>query len=221
MNMCNLLISKLKTKNMKKLFVIAVVVLLSIPAFSQIKFGIKAGAETTTVPTYELGNGTATIDALKNASWGYHAGAFLRLTLLGLYIQPEVVFASTTFDYNVKTAAGTPAVLKSQKFNRLNIPVLVGLKLGPLRLNAGPAASIQIGSPDALISDPNFENMYKGAVFGYQAGVGIDLLKKLTFDVRYAGSLGEKFGDNVTIGGQNFKLDYGQKSFLLSLGLMF
>ncbi len=206
---------------MKKLFAAILVILITIPAFSQIKWGIKAGAETTTVPTYNVGAGAATIEALKDASWGYHIGAFLRLTLAGIYLQPEVVFASNSFDYNVQTTATAPATLMSQKFNRLSVPVLLGFKLGPLRINAGPAASIQIGSPEALIADPNFENMYKGAVFGYQAGIGVDLLKKLTLDVRYAGSLGEKFGDAVTIGGQNFKLDYGQSSLLLSVGLIF
>ena len=62
--------------------------------------------------------------------------------------------------------------------------------------------------------------MYKGAVYGYQAGAGIDI-GKLTLDIRYAGSLGEKYGDSVTIGGQTFKLDYGQSSLLLSIGWMF
>jgi hypothetical protein len=204
---------------MKKLFAIGLFVLLSFPAFSQIKFGIKAGAETTTVPTYEVGNGSATIEALKDASWGYHAGLFMRVKLGPVYLQPEAVFASTSFDYNVKTS--TASDLKSQTFNRLSIPLLVGFKLGPIRLNAGPGASIMIGTPTALINDPNFENMYKGAVWGYQAGLGIDLLKKLTLDVRYAGSLGEVFGDAVTIGGQSFKLDYGQSSLLLSVGWMF
>jgi hypothetical protein len=204
---------------MKKLFAIGLIVLLSFPAFSQIRFGIKAGAETTTVPTYKVGNGSATIEALKDASWGYHAGLFMRVKLGPVYLQPEAVFASTSFDYNVKTS--TASDLKSQTFNRLAIPVLVGFKLGPIRLNAGPAASIMIGTPSALINDPNFENMYKGAVWGYQAGLGIDLLKKLTLDVRYAGSLGEVLGDAVTIGGQSFKLDYGQSSLLLSVGWMF
>jgi hypothetical protein len=206
---------------MKKLFAIGLVILLSVPAFSQIKFGIKAGAETTTVPTYEYGNGSATIEALENAQWGYHAGLFLRIGLGPVYVQPEAVFASTSFDYNVKEVSTAPATLMSQTFNRLSIPVLVGFKLGPLRLNAGPAASIMIGSPESLINDPNFEDMYKGAVWGYQAGVGIDLLNKLTLDVRYAGSLGEKFGDSVAISGQTFKLDYGQSSLLLSVGWMF
>jgi hypothetical protein len=204
---------------MKKLSVILLVVLISIPAFSQVKFGIKVGAESTTVPTYDISTGSSNIEALKDATWGFHGGVFMRVKLLSFYIQPEAVFASNTFDYNVKT--GSLTELKSQKFNRLSVPLLIGFKLGPVRLNAGPAASIQLGSPEALIDDPNFEDMYKGAVWGFQAGVGIDLLKKLTLDARYAGSLGEKFGDAVTIGGQNFKLDYGQQAFVLSLGLMF
>ena len=204
---------------MKKLFVIGLVILLSDPAFSQIKFGIKAGAETTTVPNYNYGSGSATIDALEDAQWGYHAGLFLRIKLGPVYLQPEAVFASTSFDYNVKTSTATD--LKTQTFNRLSVPVLVGFKLGPVRLNLGPAASIMIGTPTALINDPNFEDMYKGALWGYQAGVGIDLLQKLTLDVRYAGGLGEALGDAVTIGGQTFNLEYGQSSLLLSVGWMF
>jgi hypothetical protein len=95
------------------------------------------------------------------------------------------------------------------------------MKLGPLRINAGPAANIQIGKPKDLIDDPNFSNMYKSAIWGYQAGIGFDILKKLTLDARYAGSLGGKYGDSVTIGNQIFKLDQGQKSFLISVGFMF
>jgi hypothetical protein len=208
-------------KNMKKLLLILFVALIALPAFSQIKFGIKAGAETTTVPKYELGSGGATIDALKNASWGYHVGAFLRFTLVGIYLQPEVVFASTSFDYNVQAATGDPKTLMSQKFDRLSIPILVGLKVGPIRINAGPAATIMIGSPKELINDPNFKELYRSAIIGYQAGAGFDLFKKLTFDVRYAGNLGKRFGDSVTIGGQEFKLDSGKSSLLLSVGFMF
>jgi len=204
---------------MKKLFAIGLIILLSVPAFSQIKFGIKAGAETTTVPTYKVGSGSTTIDALEDASWGYHAGLFLRIKLGPIYLQPEAVFASTSFDYNVKTSTATD--LKTQTFNRLSVPVLVGIKLGPIRVNAGPAASIMIGTPSALVNDPNFEDMYKGAIWGYQAGVGIDLLSRLTLDVRYAGSLGDVLGDAVTISGQTFNLDYGQSSLLLSVGWMF
>lgn len=192
---------------------------MSIPAFSQIKFGLKAGAATATVPTYDLTTGTNNIQALKDAAWGFHAGLFVRLSLLGIYLQPEAVFATNTYEYNVTTVSGTD--LMKQTFNKLEVPVLLGFKLGPIRLNAGPAAAIQIGSPKALIDDPNFEEMYRGATFGYQAGIGVDLFKKLTLDARYGGSLSGKFGDAVTIGGQTFQLDQRQPSFILSVGLMF
>jgi len=204
---------------MKKLSIILLAMFMSVQVFSQIKFGIKAGAETRTVPAYDISAGTSSIEALEDASWGFHGGIFMRLKLLALFVQPELVFASNTYDYTVKTATVTE--VKSQTFNRVSVPVLVGFKLGPLRLNAGPAASIQIGSPKALIDDPKFEQMYKGAVWGYQAGLGLDILNKITLDARYAGGLGEKFGDAVTISGQDFQLDYSQKSFLLSVGIMF
>ena len=205
---------------MKKSILVLLVALIALPAFSQLKFGIKVGAATTTVPKYDLTTGTNTIAALKTASWGFNGGVFLRLSLLGLYIQPEVLLATNTYDYDV-TQGTSPKVLMHQTFNRLDVPVMVGFKLGPLRINAGPAASVQIGSPKALIDDPNFNNMYKGATFGYEAGIGLDIFKKLTLDARYSGSLSKKFGNAVNIGNQTFNLDSRQPSFILSVGLMF
>ena len=203
---------------MKKLFIILLVALVSLPAFSQFKFGIKAGGQTTTVPTY-TSSGADNIEALKDAAWGFHAGVFARISIAILQIQPEVVFVSNSFDYNV-TEGGVPDI-KTQTFNRLTIPLLLGVKLGPLRINAGPAAGIQIGTPKALIDNPDFEQMYKSALWGYQAGLGLDLFKKLTLDARFAGGLGDMLGESVDIGGSTFNLDYSQTTFLLSLGIMF
>jgi hypothetical protein len=206
---------------MKKLLVLVLVVFIAVPSYSQLfKFGIKAGGQTTQVPTYEVLTGTSPIDAVKNAQWGFHGGVFARLKLGPIFLQPEVLFTTSTFDYNVKQGV-TPAVLKSQTFNRLSIPLLVGFKLGPIRINAGPAASVQIGTPKALIDDPNFTNMYKSALWGYQAGLGIDLLKRLTLDARVGGGLGDLLGDKVSIGGQTLNLDYSSTTIFLSVGWMF
>lgn len=204
---------------MKKSFAIIFAVLIAIPAISQVKFGIKAGASTTTVPTYNVSTGTTTISALKDAAWGIHAGIFIRAGLGPVYLQPEVVFASNTYEYNVTTSSISDVV--DQKFNRLEIPVLVGIKLGPLRLNAGPSATVPIGTPKALVNDPNFDNLYRGTTFGYQAGIGVDIFNTLTLDARYGGSLSKKFGDDVSVLGQTFRLDSRQPSIILSLGIMF
>ena len=205
---------------MKKTFVILLISLLSAPVFSQIfTFGIKAGAESAVTPKYNVSSGTTNIEAMKDASWGFNGGVFFRIKLPVMYVQPEIIFASTSFDYRVTEPVVSE--VKSQQFNHLSIPILLGAKLGPLRANIGPTASIRISSPKALIDHPDFGNMYKGALWGFQTGIGVDLFKKLTLDVRYAGGFGDKYGDSVTIGNQNYKLEHGLKSFLISAGFMF
>lgn len=204
---------------MKKLLVIILTVFVALPAFSQLNFGLKVGANTATVPKYELSTGANNIEALKDAAWGFQAGVFLRIGIKSLFIQPEVMFASNTYEYNVTTVTGTD--LLNQKFTRLEIPLLLGAKLGPVHLNLGPSANINIGSPEALVDHPDFGELYRSATFGYQAGLGVDLFKKLVVDARYSGSLSEKFGESVTIGEQTFNLDSRQPSFIISLGIMF
>ena len=214
---------------MKKLSTILLIAMFSVPAFSQfLSFGIKAGAESSTTPKYYVTNpfNILSIEAAENFSWGFHGGIFTRVKVFNLFIQPEIVFASNSFDYEINwipmsASITSQTMIKSTKFNRLSVPLLVGMKFGPLRLNAGPAANVLIGTPKDFFNDINFNGIYKSAVWGYQAGIGFDILKKLTLDARYAGSLGKKFGDSVTIGSQNFKLDHSQKSFLLSVGFMF
>jgi hypothetical protein len=191
--------------------------MLVLPVFSQVKFGIKAGASTRTVPDYDVSSGTTNVRALKDAYWGFHAGAFLRFGNT-VHLQPEVVFASTSYTYNVNSTTVSEI---DQTFNRLEIPVLLGLKLGPLRLNAGPAAYVPIGKPNALVNDPNWDHLYRGTTFGYQVGVGVDIFNTLTLDARYGGSLAKKYGDEVNIGGASFRLDDRQPAFYLSLGVMF
>lgn len=205
---------------MKKVFLILIIGLVGLTVNSQVKFGIKAGASTGNVPKYDISTGENNIESLKDASFGFHAGAFLRITLFGVYLMPEVYFASSTYDYNV-TVAEEPEKVLSQKFDKLEVPVLLGVTLGPVRINAGPSASILIGSPRELINDPDFKELYRSATFGYQAGVGVDLFKHLTIDLRYGGSLSKKFGEAVNIGSQTFNLDQRESAVLLSIGYMF
>ena len=82
---------------MKKLIVLLTISLLALPAFSQLDWGIKAGLSTTSISMDDAVNIGSTYDvqAIKDASYGFHAGAFVRVSLLGIYIQPELLFSST------------------------------------------------------------------------------------------------------------------------------
>ena len=214
---------------MKKIIVIAFVVLVSIPAFSQIKFGLKAGVSTNslsmpTIKTISSGTTSFTVDALTAAKYGFHGGAFVRLTLFGVYIQPELLFSTRSNEYTVINTTNQSAPVSfvaKQTFNKLDIPVMLGLKLGPIRLNAGPAASLLINSPKDLISDPDYKSRYSRMTIGYQAGLGFDLLSILTFDLRYEGSLKKYQNQIQNLAGAKYNLDDRPNAFLFSVGLMF
>jgi hypothetical protein len=208
---------------MKKILVLMFAVLLAAPAFSQIKFGVKAGASTDFTFTNQTitdaaSNTNVVINNAKNAEWGLQGGVFVRASLLGVYVQPELLLATATnsITYNGIVDGTDVNDIKNQKFTKVNIPVLVGFKVGFLRVNAGPAASFLIGDPKELLDGET----YKKATFGYQAGIGVDILKKLTIDARYEGNLNQ-FGNEVTIGGETFKLDDRTGALIISVGLIF
>ncbi len=211
---------------MKRLFALILIVIVTIPVFSQIKFGLKAGVSTTSlsmpsVTTITSGSSTYTVNGLTSAKYGFHGGAFLRVTLFGVYVQPELLFSTRTNEYtvtNVTNQASPVAYLAKQNFNKLDIPVMVGLKLGPLRLNAGPAAQLLINSPKDLITNPDYKNNYNRLTFGYQAGIGVDILF-LTFDIRYEGSLIKYQNQIQNLTGSKYNLDDRPNAFLFSIGI--
>ncbi len=205
---------------MKKFIVIVLALVLAAPLYSQVKFGLKAGASTDFTFTDQTIQGTdfeVILQNAKDAEWGFQGGVFMRASFAGFYIQPELLLATATnsVTYDDVEAGGAP-VIYNQKFNKLNIPVLLGVKVGPLRLNAGPAASVMISDPKEVIEGAT----YKRATFGYQAGLGFDLFKKLTVDLRYEGNLNQ-FGDQIEIGGETFVLDDRTGALLVQVGFIF
>jgi hypothetical protein len=209
---------------MKKAFVFLLVLLIAIPAFSEVKIGLKAGVSTNSlnmpsIKTIASGTSNITIDAISTAKYGFHGGLFLRLSLLGIYIQPELLLSSRTNEYAL-TGTNVPTV--KQSLTKLDIPVMVGFKLGPIRINAGPSANMLLNQPKDIISSSTYDNVKSKMTVGYQAGVGLDILKRLTIDLRYEGSL-KKYETKIKnlTNGSTINLDDRANAFLLSVGLMF
>lgn len=162
---------------------------------------------------------------------GYHFGAFARVKVLGVFIQPELIFSQTNTTINLEDTENLYSDIKNSaaniKYTNFDIPIMVGVKMGPLRLNAGPVASFKLGNkPDETASDEinamlnDFTAVTQKATFGGQAGVGLDILKKVTLDVRYEFPL-SKLGDKVTISGYDFNTDQRASQFIASIGIMF
>lgn len=155
-----------------------------------------------------------------DAVMGYHFGVQTRIKIAMFLIQPEAYFDVGGGTFEKVLTNGTTEILNT-RFSRIEIPVLLGVKLGPVRINAGPAGSIILSETTDLTElEPDFTLFENTMTWGFQAGIGIDLFKKLTLDARYEGSLSQ-LGESLTIGGSEFALDARPSVWLISLGYWF
>lgn len=218
---------------MKKLIIILLAVMAFNLANAQfLRFGFKAGVSSTNVKFDDIKN-IESSDGLKeyaikqgDSKMGFHAGLYGRIQLLGLFVQPELLFTHSQGEVVLADVTASQLYTETQKFNKIDIPVIVGWKFGPARIGVGPVASFMLSESDGLkdklssISTEATENNFRKATFGYQIGVGLDILKKITLDVRYEGNL-SKLGNGITLGGKDYKFDQRNPQFIFSAGIFF
>ena len=204
-----------------KMFIFSVMVLTSINAFSQIKFGVRAGVSSSTIKASDITQGNYQVSSLSNAKVGFHVGLMSQISIFSLYLQPEFLFSSTGGEVQVKDITTGATKVTDQKFNKLDIPVIVGKRFGPARLGLGPVASIILNKPSDVVEPggTSFASKFNSATFGYQLDLGLDVWK-FAFDLKYEGNL-SKLGSGVNIGGTERKFDSRNSQFLLSVGLFF
>lgn len=217
---------------MKKLILITIFI---IPFFvvsqAQIKFGVKAGITSTSIKADEVYSisDQADFDELvvkgKNANIGFQGGAMARITILKLYVQPELLFTSTSGEVEVTTLLNNnevESVIRDQKYRQIDFPIMLGYKFGPARIQAGPVGTIMLSTDPALdmFETLQVKEEFNGATWGYQVGVGLDLGKKLTIDVKYEGNL-SKLGSGVKIAGETRDFDSRNSQFIATLGIFF
>lgn len=192
---------------MKKLIIASLLMLTVLGANAQkINFGPRVALISTTIdfkdPIAGITEGSAEV--------GYQFGVFLRAKLLGLYIQPELLFTNSKSVLDVANVGSVDF-----DFNKIDVPVMVGYKLGPLRLQAGPSFSFLTSaeSTDAGGIVADVKDNYNSATVGYQAGLGIDILK-FVIDVKYEGSL-SAFADALPAG---INSDQRQNQIVVAVG---
>ncbi|WP_162418862.1 porin family protein [Cyclobacterium roseum] len=145
----------------------------------------------------------------EDSKMGYHLGAFARINLPIIFLQPEVLYTNTggsfsdnSFNYDVS-------------FDRLDIPLMIGVKLGGvLRLQAGPVASYLING-DMVADNGTRQKIIppkEEFTYGYQAGVGVDIGNFL-MDLKYEGALSNSVNTFPQV-----QTDQRQNQLIVSLG---
>lgn len=191
----------------------AALLLISGSAMAQVSYGIKGGLNYGATGEYEnysqvIGD-ASTIENGKEKT-GYHIGLFSKFEIIGIFIQPELMYTKLSteyqnFDYNIR---------------KLDAPVLVGLNiLGPLNIKAGPSFQYILKN-ELENSDLQISEVEDKITMGYQLGAGLNF-GRLGLDLRYEGALKENnaFGEMAT--DNNFKIDSRPSQWILSLGYRF
>lgn len=193
-----------------------------------LNFGIKGGLNYSKLNFDEVSDvvsGDTSYDLAQDERFqGFHIGAFMRVNVSDFYLQPELLFNTSGGKVLIESnPTGTKVIqeVRQIKYNKVDIPLLAGYKFGIARINAGPVFSAVLSS-DSELEDiiPNLESVSKNATIGFQAGVGLDLFKKITLDGRYEGGL-SKLGDKFTIGDTDYPFDSRDSKWIISLGFIF
>ena len=190
---------------------------------SQLQIGLKAGLHSVDLASEGVvlpnDDGEGLQLNFLDSKYGIHFGLYTRLTLLGIYVEPAFILNSTSVDYTLEQLGdqGPFQSIKNETYHNLDIPVMIGLKAGIFRLFGGPVAHMHINSSSDLIDFPGYEQRFKDASYGFQAGMGIDLWK-LRLEAIYEGNL-SRFGEHITISGQEYSFDESASRIIFSVGL--
>lgn len=236
---------------MKKTFLlIAALLMMGSAAFAgggfDLAIGPKVGYQTARL-SYQKA------DIKSSFSNHFTAGLFGRVTIGRLYVQPEVLYFKTSniFEghvtgvesdnlFNLPTGANVNLTLNQMN---LQVPVMIGvnildLDIVTLRAQAGPTANFvlksqtlydktytlngQQGEIENTTTDQDFDT--KSISWGVQAGLGVDVLKRITLDINYNFGLSKMFDAlNETTLGETFDFsnidNTKQRTFMVTLGI--
>ena len=186
----------------------------------------------------------------------FTAGFFGRVTIGRVYVQPEVLYFKTSnvFDahvigveenenlFNLPTGANVNLTLNQMN---LQVPILVGfnvidLDVVTLRAQVGPTANFVLQSKTlydqtytlegqtAEIANTTTDEKFnpKSISWGLQAGLGVDVLKRITLDINYNFGLSKMFDAlNETTLGETFDFsnidNTKQNMFMVTIGYKF
>lgn len=210
---------------MKKFMFLLTLLLLTIGGQlnAQFSIGIRAGLSTRPLAseTLDFSDGAEAFRlALEEASYGLHGGIVLRLPLGQRWLlQPEAIFNSSRADYRLNDFARADTFVFKERYQNLDIPLLLTYKMGPLRVLGGPVGNLFLSSSNDLESFDRFKQNFDTFTLGWQAGFGLDIFS-LTLDARYEGNF-SKFGDHFEIAGQQLAFNQRPARWSFSVGYRF
>lgn len=139
---------------------------------------------------------------MDNSSFGIHFGIHTQFSAGIVFVRPDLVFNSNTFNYRVTDVLNSSVTyLAKERYQYLDIPVMIGVKLNPLKVMCGPVGHIFIANQSKLVEElKDLTTDFDRFTLGYQVGLGVDFFQ-IGFDLRYEGNL-DKLGEGILFNGE-------------------
>lgn len=196
------------------------------PMFAQVKIGLIGGVSSSDIPRDQLliyndqTLDTFTLSA-RQADYGLHFGFFIRGEIGKFYIEPALVFNSNKIDFRIAELEqnGAFGKIKSESYQYLDIPLILGYKYGILRLGAGPVGHLFIDSSSELFDVSGYRQKFDAMTWGWQANLGLDIWM-LRFDLRYEGNF-NNYGDHFEFFGRKYSFHQQPGRLIASAGITF
>lgn len=201
---------------MKHFLVVSILLLCAAAAQAQFAFGLKGGIHTQVKNPSDIviGSGDTSFQfGVDDMKFGTQFGAWVRIGNT-VFIQPEIIFNSNRTDFRVgETSIGE--VVKTERYQNLDIPILVGVSAGPIRIHAGPVGHYFLKSNSELTDFNGYAERWKQLTWGWQAGLALGV-GRISADLRYEGNF-NKFGDHVTFFGDQYQFASNPARLVLAL----
>jgi len=203
---------------MKNILVAFLILFSAAAAQAQFAFGLKGGLQTLLQNPDDIVIGqpdTSFHFGVSDLKFGTQFGLWFRIGD-AVFIQPELVFNSNRTDFRIgENSAGE--IIRTEKYQHLDLPVLVGFSAGPIRLHGGPVGHYFLKSTSDLTDFSGYKARWKQFTWGWQAGMTIGT-GRISADIRYEGNF-NKFGDHVTFFGDQYNFANSPSRLILALNI--
>ncbi|MFZ4475142.1 MAG: outer membrane beta-barrel protein [Saprospiraceae bacterium] len=203
---------------MKQFIFASLFVLVCSTAHAQFfSFGLKGGVNTQVKKPSDISvvADTAFNFGVENFKFGTQFGAYFRFGNK-IFIQPEILLNSSRTDYRVSDG-NLGEIVKSEKYQNLDLPILVGFKLGPVRVMGGPVGHYFLNSTSELTDFEGYSERFDQMTWGYQAGLSIGV-GRISADIRYEGNF-YKAGEQVNFYGKSYSFANNPSRLIVGINI--
>ncbi|MFT4536085.1 MAG: hypothetical protein ACI9P5_003459 [Saprospiraceae bacterium] len=212
---------------MKKIIIIAAFIVIGHTAFSQLRlgvvgsYGVSLGESTSKILGTPEGRKAMEIAFLESKNLP-SVGISLTSDFGPLFGSAEVHYRKNAYTFSVQNflKIDEPMNYVEETSSVIHIPITGGVKIGILRLGAGPIFNFQTGQSKGQLKGYHIEEKKRDLQTGFLGSIGVDIGKHLRVGMKYEHSFA-KVGDDYKYAGKKLPIKSTLNYLTFNVGMYF